>query len=451
LLNCHQDGRATVLDGSITTSPVYPGLVNAAAVSRCREGADSLKILISAIACDPSRGSESGNGWNWAYGVAQEHDVWLLTSSVGKTAIQEFVNVNPAPRLTVVYVELPRVPPFFRQFRDVVQNIGWQRRIVAVAADLDAQIDFDVVHHVTWASLHVGSQLWRLEKPFVFGPVGGGQVVARGFGRYLRGGWWTEKLRSIVVRHLTPIFLSAKSTVSGASLVLFTNFETRDWITRLGAQRAEFMPDVGISSGLLVNVADRPSRVDPNCLRILWVGRLLPRKGILLALEALARISSEVQFECTIVGEGKQGKYLQRWINDLGLQNRVRWIGSLPWRKVLELYLSHDVFLFTSLRDTSGAQLIEAMSRAQPIVTLDHQGAAAIVPPSAGMKISVTTPRETAEAIARALQQLARDPPRLVLMGAAGVDFARKHTWDEKVRCALELYSSLIARPASQT
>ena len=72
------------------------------------------------------------------------------------------------------------------------------------------KVEFDIVHHVTWGSLHIGSQLWRLGKPFVFGPVGGGQVAPRGFSRYLRGGRTVEFIRSFVlVRYLTDTLLYA--------------------------------------------------------------------------------------------------------------------------------------------------------------------------------------------------------------------------------------------------
>src|SRR5262249_28087906 len=155
--------------------------------------------------------------------------------------------------------------------------------------ELDEELDFDVVHHATWASLHVGSHLWKIGKPFVFGPVGGGQVAPPGFSRYFRAGRAVELLRSVMVRHLTGMLLSATSTVSGADLVLVTNYETRDWVQRLGASRVEFVPDIGISSSLLVDHSMR-CRGEENCLKVLWVGRLLPRKGVLLALDALAEM-----------------------------------------------------------------------------------------------------------------------------------------------------------------
>src|SRR5262249_28149842 len=110
-----------------------------------------------------------------------------------------------------------------------------------MALQLDRTTAFDVVQHVSWGSLHVGSQLWRLGKPFVFGPVGGGQVAPPGFQRYFRGGRMMEFVRSVVVRHFTGTLFAAKSTVSHSEIVLVSNEETRNWVERLGARRVEFM------------------------------------------------------------------------------------------------------------------------------------------------------------------------------------------------------------------
>ena len=63
----------------------------------------------------------------------------------------------------------------------------WQESALRHAERTPQQ--WDVAHHVTWASLHLGSMLWRLPVPFVYGPIGGGQTAPvsywRQFGRQL--------------------------------------------------------------------------------------------------------------------------------------------------------------------------------------------------------------------------------------------------------------------------
>jgi hypothetical protein len=64
-----------------------------------------MKILLSAFSCEPGRGSEPGKSWNWAYELARAgNETWVLTSSIGKPAIEAFLASNPAPGLKFVYI-----------------------------------------------------------------------------------------------------------------------------------------------------------------------------------------------------------------------------------------------------------------------------------------------------------------------------------------------------------
>jgi len=399
-----------------------------------------MKILLSAFSCEPGRGSEPGKSWNWAYELTKAgHEVWLLTSTVGKASIDKFLASTPLPGLTTVYIERPSIPAVAGPFRVLMQHIRWQWLALDVARDLNRTVDFDVVHHISFGSLHLGSQLWRLGKPFVFGPIGGGQVAPGGFRKYFRGGWISEVVRSVVVRNFTGLLFAARSTVSNADLVLVANRETRDWVERLGGRNVEYMASGGISETLLTDPSAR-RRDNKSCLRVLWVGRLLPRKGLLLALEALARVDRNLNVRCTILGDGPQGRYLPQWIESLGLGDRVEWKGQVPWQDAMAAYRDYDVFLFTSLRETEGVQLLEAMAGGACVVTLDHQGPAMAVPLSGGIKVPVTSPSETVARLAQALEQLARDPDRVRTLSLGAMEWAGRNTWAKKAAQAVALY-----------
>jgi glycosyltransferase involved in cell wall biosynthesis len=405
-----------------------------------------MKILLSAFSCEPGRGSEPGKSWNWANELVRTgHEVWLVTSTVGKSSIDAFLASTPMPGMTPVYIARPPVPAFVGPFRVLLQHIRWQWLALDTARELNKAVDFDVVHHISFGSLHLGSQLWRLGKPFVFGPVGGGQVAPRGFRKYFRGGWLSELVRSVVVRYFTGLLFSARSTVSNSDLVLVANQETRDWVDRLRGRNVHYMGSGGIATDLLATSSDRV-RDEKKGLSVLWVGRLLPRKGILLALEALAQVDPRLNITCTILGDGEQGRYLPGWIASLGLADRVALRGQVPWTEAIEAYRRHDVFLFTTLRETEGVQLLEAMAGGNAIITLDHQGPRVAVPDDAGIKVPVTNPSDTVEGLARALERLAREPATLAAMQQAALRWAAENTWEKKVARAVQLYPVISSR-----
>ena len=69
---------------------------------------ERLKILLSAYACEPGRGSEQGVGWNWARQMAKEHEVWVVTRANNRMPIETALAWDPLPNAHFVYYDLPR-------------------------------------------------------------------------------------------------------------------------------------------------------------------------------------------------------------------------------------------------------------------------------------------------------------------------------------------------------
>jgi glycosyltransferase involved in cell wall biosynthesis len=157
----------------------------------------------------------------------------------------------------------------------------------------------------------------------------------------------------------------------------------------------------------------------------------------------MSLVAPEIKCTLTIIGDGQQRRLLSKWVKDLRLEGRVTWRGRIPWSDVLESYDNADLFLFTSLRDTEGAQLLEAMGRGLPILTLDHHGAAMLVTDKVGVKIPVSTAASTAERLSRAIEQLAVDRERLFEMGEAAIHAAHGYTWERKALEMVGIYDSL--------
>ena len=409
-----------------------------------------MKVLISAYDCKPNYGSEQGNGWNWAWHLAKlDHEIWVLTLIDNKEAIEAELLLQPIPNLHFIYISIPqwiqryiKVP--IGDFSWQSDYLGWQRRAFKIARQLDKEHEFDIVHHVTWASITAGSWLWRLNKPFIFGPVGGGQITPPLFKRYfLKHQWRKEAIRSLIFRKLEKFNLISRQTVSQANLVLATNRDTYDLAWRLGAERVEFFSVIGLAQDYLPQ--QLPTRSTSSELRLLWIGSPIPTKGCPLALESLAKVSPLIPWKLIIVGFDSFHPDLKLWIEKLGLEKKVDCKGRVPWSELKNEYLNSDVFLFTSLRNSLGAQLIEAMGCGLPIITLNHQGARDFVPDHAGIKVPVTNPSETSTALGQAVEYMYNNPENRLEMGRIGYEFAKTQTWSRKALKMSEYYHELTS------
>jgi glycosyltransferase involved in cell wall biosynthesis len=147
-------------------------------------------------------------------------------------------------------------------------------------------------------------------------------------------------------------------------------------------------------------------------LRIFAGGNLEARKGVALALRALARIR-DVSLIYTLGGGGPEKSHLQKLAGDLGLANRVLFTDGFKGDAYLEELRKTHVYLLPSLRDSAGITLMEAMLAGCVPIVADCGGPHDIVTNDSGVRIPVTTPETMAEAIAQAIVALNENRHRL--------------------------------------
>ena len=405
-----------------------------------------MNLLLSAYACRPDMGSEPGGGWNWAKHLAQAgHSVWCFTAEHNRPYVEAHLQKHPVARLQMVYVAAPTwVEELRRRHYQTFLYVHywyWQRAAYRRAQRLHASVSFDIVHHVTYGSLQMGSRLDQLNVPFIFGPVGGGQSAPRAFRAYLRNGWHIEQLRNVFSRSFLLDVYHTTATLRAADLVLTTNQETYARARQLGARQVAMVLDSGLSSEFYP--ARLPERPISDTLRLLWVGSMIPRKGVLFLLAMMAHLPDSVTL--TLVGDGPQYSLVQRRIKDQQLGHQVTCAGRVPYHQVQHYYADHDVFVFSSLRDSFGTQLLEAMAYGLPVVTLDHQGAHTFVPDDAGIKVRPSDPDTTLAQLSQAILRLQNCPEERAAMGRRAHAYAQTQLWPHKVDDMMRQYESLLA------
>lgn len=405
-----------------------------------------MKLLISAFGCAPGYGSEVGNGWNWSSSLADAgHEVTVLTVPLFKEAVERGLAERSDARLRVVYVPIPqgakRIPG---QVGVYAQYLAWQWAAYRVAKLHLRQRSFDVLHHVSWGSLQLGTWMGRLPIPLVFGPVGGGQIAPRELRAFYAGDWRTEAIRTFVTTKLMLVDPFARMTTGRARVVLVNNGETADLARKLGASDVRYASELGLPVGSIVEHV--PEAVE-GPLRLLWVGRLMPRKGLPLALRATAEAASRTPVRLTILGAGPQSGDVLRWAGELGITDIVDFRGHVSFDEVQSEYQRNDLMLFTSLRDSSGAQLLESMAAGLPIVALDQSGAAQLIGPDRGLLVLADGVEDTVQRWADAIERFAREPELRTRMSHASLEYARSQQWPAKVAEMTAIYKSIVGVP----
>lgn len=393
-----------------------------------------MKLLLSAYACEPDRGSEPGVGWHWVLELAGlGHDVWVLTRTNNQHAIQR---ASPQlPNVRFIYYDLPHWLATLKKKAPILQfyYLLWQWGAYRTARELHRHQQFDLVQHLTFGVFRHPSFMGRLGIPFIFGPVGGGERVPfRLRMDYGVKGHLVDAARDLanVAARWNPW---VHETLGAADVILTKTPHTGMALPRQYRHKARHAFEIGASGA-----AASPQTAPHNRgIRFLYVGRFLFWKGMQYGLRALAMLLHDVPgARLTMVGAGPEGRRWRRLCETLGIAQAVEWKEWMHQSELASVYRSHDVFLFPSLHDSSGGVVLDAMSYGLPVVCFDLGGPGVLVTENSGIVVATARRdrQQLVAALAEAMKSLADQPDRLRAVQLGALARARELTWASVVR-----------------
>ncbi len=407
-----------------------------------------LKVLLSAYACEPGKGSEPAVGWNWARTISRFAEVWVITRANNRPAIERTLEAEPLPNIHWVYFDLPRWARFWKKGQRGVHLYYylWQMGIYRLARRLHQQVGFDLVHHVTFVNYWMPSFLTLLPVPFVWGPVGGGDATPRAFYRtFSWRGKGYEYTRDLI-RWLGEHDPATRMTARRAALALATTPATAERLRALGARKVGVLSQVALPAEEIAQLATIPFREEPP-FRLASVGRLLHLKGFHLGLQAFALFVREFpQSEYWLIGDGPERRCLEHLAKRLGVADKVRFFGALPREEVLRQLAEVDVLVHPSLHDSGGWVVVEAMAAGRPVVCLDLGGPAVqVLHGKTGFKIPTHAPRQGVAEMAEAMRRFATDVSLRRQVGeAARRRVQEAFTWERRGEALSEIYERIL-------
>jgi 1,2-diacylglycerol 3-alpha-glucosyltransferase len=182
----------------------------------------------------------------------------------------------------------------------------------------------------------------------------------------------------------------------------------------------------------------------PDQFVIGHVGRLAPEKNLDILVQAMAEVLvRRPKAAALITGDGSYRSIMEHAFAGAGLAERVRFTGVLTGEPLWDAYAAQDVFAFTSISETQGLVLTEAMAAGVPVIALDAPGAREVVEDGSNGRLLPHS--ADADALAKALAWLADLP----LQQREAMKQAARQTAGgfSTTRCldrVLELYESVL-------
>jgi len=334
--------------------------------------------VISSFSIHHEYGSENEVGWRFVkLYVDLGYHVIVLYGAPHTSKLDELPG-EYQPFIELVEVKFETTLRWFDKLHVPIQVAYylWQIKLGLTVRHLLKDRDIAITHHVSWVKATAPSFLWLLDAPFIWGPVGGLEVIPSKLyhGMSVKSKF-KERLRSL------SIFLSkfdpfVRLTAMRADVIISVNEQTSEFITKKFNPPVDihYMPAIGIDDLWNPEKTEnhettKQSTTDSDAVfKIIAVGRLLEWKGFHLLIQAVEMLKFPWQLD--IYGDGPDAKKIKQYLSD----NRITFHGNVSQGAVIQAMKSSDCFILPTLRDSGGAVFIEAAQHHLPVISLDLGG-----------------------------------------------------------------------------
>lgn len=423
-----------------------------------------MKILVGAWACNPRQGSEAAVGWSWLAAIKDQHDVHVLTALYQRDWIESELRERPADfsRVRFHYVEprfwqyskspfwlwqanIPALVPLFHRYYH-----RWMRAAHKTAVQLHREITFDLVHQLTFVGFRFPGHLWKLNAPFVWGPIGGLENMPWRFLPELGpGGAIHYTARNLVNSYHKNYLRAPLKAFRRARAIIAATSRIQAEIFRCYGVASEVICEVGLPAA---PASEFTLRTSGEPIRIAWSGLHQSRKALPILLRAMRVVAADYQLD--IYGDGPCNREWRELAARLGIDSRCTWHGQVSREDAMSGIRRAHLFAITSLQDLTSTVLVEALAQGVPVICPDHCGFSDVINETCGIKLPIPSLRELERRLAGAITALADDEDRRRRLAAGALLRVRDYSWEAKAAAINRVYerardAASVPSPAS--
>lgn len=403
-------------------------------------------ILATVYAVNPYKGSEDGMGWSFVYQIARFNKVIAVTRENNRSHIERFMYENPDSvnqNIHFLYFDLPYWMRFWKKKgRGALLYFWmWQKSIPGFISR--KKITFDIVHNLNFHNDWTPSYLWKLGKPFVWGPIGHHPLIpAQYLKSYKKIHLKKDRLTWTVKKLFWKYSPALKKTAEKADHIFCMNKSVTQ-VLHVSESKCTIMPSVATE--------DFGFNIGRNSRRFALVsaGRLVPLKGYDLSILAFSRfiqgLSPQKRENCEllIVGSGPEKSYYQKLAREKGVEKLVRFIKWMDRKELLKLLKDASVLIFPS-HEGAGMIVAEALSFGVPVICLDNCGPGEFIDKNCGISVPEQDYEGTVAALTEGISTLHSDTQLWTKMSNhARLRFESHFDWNRRGETLQTIYQNL--------
>jgi len=426
-----------------------------------------LNILLIAEQCNPEGASVPLIAWHFFDQLSQIANVTLVTHERHQEIIERYrdnrdITYIPESNFSKRYYQfIVRILTFLFRGR-----INWplaHALLLPIYLEFDHTVyqtfkqavqnhQYDVVHAINPTIPRFPVKISQIctEVPFLLGPLNGGIPFPKNFQAKASQEFAQFNFLRTVGRYLIPGYAA---TYRRASKVLVGSRFTLEMLQKtfnLPDSRIRLFSENGIPQAFFV---DHKPVVPTKPVNLLFVGRLVPYKCADLVIEAIAKLSPEVlrNVTLTIVGDGSERAELESQVQDLHLEQQVKFTGWINHQETRNYYQASDIFCFPSIREFGGAVVLEAMASGLPCIVVNHGGIGEYVTEQTGFRIEPISTEYLLQELTQKIQLLVEDHQLRSQMSQQAIQRAQEFEWSHKAAQMLTIYRELVVETQINT
>jgi glycosyltransferase involved in cell wall biosynthesis len=374
------------------------------------------KVILVAYDLNPELGSECGIAHIYLKMYLKYYEVLVFTDKAHEADIRNF---NYGGNVIFNFIEFSFLERTLSRLKlDIFSNWGFCRKTGKYLASFNELNQYKFIHIVTPDGFFAFNDLYKLGLKYIIGPINGGLKTPKNFRKVFLKNAFFDFFRDMIYRSITKLNGWNKYYEHSTSIIISD-------ANLLKPIPQKYHPKTYQIFDVLVD----PSEFTPQSsqtknqkhLTILFSGRLIPKKGIQLLLEAYRKCIYEYKLNdltLNIIGTGPLLNNILKFIEKHSLKDKIFVFSNLPKSSLIEKYQTADIYCLPTLREPGGLAILEAMSCGLPVITSNYGGPAYSVTSECGIKIDLLNYDQYIHDMANAIKTLYYDRVLRNRMGA---------------------------------
>jgi len=220
------------------------------------------------------------------------------------------------------------------------------------------------------------------------------------------------------------------------------------FVSKIVKRRWQYLCKRSVIQKIIHNGIDRTffrpaKKAKGKIINLLFVGRLVKRKGLIYLLKTLNKIVKDnPNIRLTIVGDGPEKLESEKYVKENNLNKYVRFVGEILGKERINYYQEADIFCAPYIDEAFGITVLEALSCGIPVVGFKNESFLEILKGYPYPELFVD--RKNIVKFSKVLKQLINDQQKRKIIGEWGVSRVKDFDWINLAKKTEEFYYQVL-------